>query len=157
MNFIVKNSYSSSLNTSQLSTWADNCHKSYRLRTLISFSNESSFPLRAFLSMTFMACRSPGRSLLSANLTWEKAPLNTSWKYSYRYIFFVHKYFGTKFTHGLLNRWTDIFILPRPYWGHAFNPNNATQTRSIFVKFKKNTVLGMRKVRSRLIFTLSMP
>ena len=77
----------SSLNTSQLSTWADNCHKSYRLRTLISFSNESSFPLRAFLSMTFMACRSPGRSLLSANLTCEKAPLNTSWKYSYKYIF----------------------------------------------------------------------
>ena len=88
MNFIVKNGNSSSLNTSQLSTWADNCHKSYRLRTLISFSNESSFPLRAFLSMTFMACRSPGRSLLSANLTCEKAPLNTSWKYSYRYIFF---------------------------------------------------------------------
>ena len=23
-------------------------------------------------------------------------------------------------SHGLLNSWTDIFILPRPYWGHAF-------------------------------------
>jgi hypothetical protein len=28
--------------------------------------------------------------------------------------------------HGLLNRWTDIFILPRPALGWAFNPNNAT-------------------------------
>ena len=28
----------------------------------------------------------------------------------------------------------DIFILPGPYWGHAFNPKNATQTHSIFVK-----------------------
>ena len=36
--------------------------------------------------------------------------------------------------HGLLNRWTDIFILPRTPWGEAFNPNNATQTHSIFVK-----------------------
>ena len=38
------------------------------------------------------------------------------------------------FVHGLLNRWTDIFILPRPAWGWDFNPNNATQTHSIFVK-----------------------
>ena len=35
---------------------------------------------------------------------------------------------------GLLNRWTDIFIMPWPAWGEAFNPNNATQTHSIFVK-----------------------
>ena len=37
---------------------------------------------------------------------------------------------GDGIAHGLLNRWTDIFILPRP----AFNPNNAAQTHSIFVK-----------------------
>ena len=37
-------------------------------------------------------------------------------------------------SHGLLNRWTDIFFLPRPAWGEAFNPKNATQTHSIFVK-----------------------
>ena len=36
--------------------------------------------------------------------------------------------------HGLLNRWTDIFFLPRTSWGLAFNPNNAVQTHSIFVK-----------------------
>ena len=36
--------------------------------------------------------------------------------------------------HGLLNRWTDIFFLPRTSWGLAFNPNNAAQTHSIFVK-----------------------
>ena len=36
--------------------------------------------------------------------------------------------------HGLLNRWTDIFILARTAWGEVFNPNNATQTHSIFVK-----------------------
>ena len=36
--------------------------------------------------------------------------------------------------HGLLNRWTDIFILLRPAWGLAFNPNNVAQTHSIFVK-----------------------
>ena len=28
------------------------------------------------------------------------------------------------FNHGLLNRWTDIFILPRTPWGLTFNPNN---------------------------------
>ena len=27
--------------------------------------------------------------------------------------------------HGFLNRWTDIFILPRPTWVETFNPNNA--------------------------------
>ena len=37
-------------------------------------------------------------------------------------------------SHGLLNRWTDIFFLPRTSWGLAFNPNNAAQTHSIFVK-----------------------
>lgn len=47
----------------------------YRLSTLISFSRESSLPLSAFLSMTLMAWRVPGRSLLSARRTWEKAPL----------------------------------------------------------------------------------
>ncbi len=45
------------------------------LSTLISFSNESSFPLRAFLSITLMANIVPGCSLLSARRTWEKAPL----------------------------------------------------------------------------------
>ena len=42
--------------------------------------------------------------------------------------------------HGLLNGWTDIFFLPRPAWGEgveAFNPNNATQTYSIFGNYKK--------------------
>ena len=36
--------------------------------------------------------------------------------------------------HGLLNRWTDIFFLPRTSWGLTFNPNNAEQSHSIFVK-----------------------
>ena len=37
--------------------------------------------------------------------------------------------------HRLLNcRWTDIFILAWPAWGKAFNPFNAKQTHSIFVK-----------------------
>ena len=31
-------------------------------------------------------------------------------------------------THGLLNRWTDIFILPRPTWGLTFNLNNGMET-----------------------------
>ena len=30
--------------------------------------------------------------------------------------------------HRLLNRWTDIFILPSPAWVGAFNLDNATQT-----------------------------
>ena len=59
--------------------------------------------------------------------------------------------------HGLFNRWTDIFILPWPAWGGAFNPNNATQTHSIFVKLSENTFLGMPKVRAWSIFILSMP
>ena len=46
----------------------------YRLRTRISFSNESSLPLSAFLSMTLIAYKLPD-SLFSANRTWEKAPL----------------------------------------------------------------------------------
>ena len=37
-------------------------------------------------------------------------------------------------THGLLSRWTDIFILPRPACGVTFNLNNGTETHSIFVK-----------------------
>ena len=42
------------------------------------------------------------------------------------------------------------------HWGGLFNPNNATQTHSIFVKFVENTFLGMPKVRAWSIFTLSM-
>ena len=41
---------------------------------------------------------------------------------------------GAHLSHGLLNRWTDIFILPRPAWGLTFNLNNGTETHSIFVK-----------------------
>ena len=59
--------------------------------------------------------------------------------------------------HGLLNRWTDIFILPRTPWGLTFNPNNGTKIQSIFVKLSENIFLGMSKVRAWLIFTLSMP
>ena len=47
---------------------------SHLLRTLISFSKESSFPFSAFLSMIFTAYIWPS-SLLSANLTCENAPL----------------------------------------------------------------------------------
>ena len=42
-------------------------------------------------------------------------------------------------------------------WGRILNSNNATQTHSIFVKLKENTLLGMPKVRAWSIFTLSMP
>lgn len=49
-------------------------HK-YLLRTLISFSSESSFPLSAFLSIILMANNWPGFSLLSPSRTSEKAPL----------------------------------------------------------------------------------
>ena len=59
--------------------------------------------------------------------------------------------------HRILNRWTDIFILPWPAWAEAFNPNNATQTHSIFVKLSESIFLGMPKVRAWSIFTLSMP
>ena len=62
----------------------------------------------------------------------------------------------TDFSHGLLNRWTDIFILPRPEWGEDFNPNNFTQTRSIFIKLCENTFLCILKARAWSIFTLSM-
>jgi hypothetical protein len=41
--------------------------------------------------------------------------------------------------HGLLNRWTDFLFLPDQPGGEAFNPNNATQTQSIFVKLKKKS------------------
>ena len=34
------------------------------------------------------------------------------------------------------------------HWGRAFNPDNATQTHSIFVKFQENTFLGMPKVKA---------
>ena len=42
--------------------------------------------------------------------------------------------FGNVRMHELLNRWTDIFILPRTAWGGPFNPYNITQTHSNFVK-----------------------
>ena len=35
---------------------------------------------------------------------------------------------------GLLYRWTEHSILSMTTGGRAFNPNNATQTHSIFVK-----------------------
>ena len=57
----------------------------------------------------------------------------------------------------LLNRWTDIFILPRTPWGLTFKLNNGTKTQSIFVKLSENIFLGMSKVRAWLIFTLLMP
>jgi hypothetical protein len=41
--------------------------------------------------------------------------------------------------------------------GEPFNPNNARQTHSIFVKLYENIFLGMPKVRAWSIFTLSMP
>ena len=50
---------------------------------------------------------------------------------------------------------TAIFDIPT--WGGPFNPYNVMQTHSIFVKFEKNTFLGMPKVRAWSIFTLSMP
>ena len=50
---------------------------------------------------------------------------------------------------------TAIFDIPT--WGGPFNPYNVTQTHSIFVKLKKNTFLGMPKVRAWSIFTLSIP
>ena len=52
---------------------------------------------------------------------------NNSWESSEAALFIM-------VSHGLLNRWTDIFFLPRTSWGPAFNPNNAAQTHSIFVK-----------------------
>jgi hypothetical protein len=38
------------------------------------------------------------------------------------------------------------------HWGRAFNPNNPTQTHSIYVKLEKKSFLGMLKIRA-----LSMP
>ena len=46
----------------------------------------------------------------------------------------ANSYICDQSNHGLLNRWTDIFILPRSPWGGPFNPYNVTQTHSIFVK-----------------------
>ena len=48
--------------------------------------------------------------------------------------YFLPKQVIILFMHGLLNRLTDIFILPRPAWGLTFNINNGTETHSIFVK-----------------------
>ena len=39
--------------------------------------------------------------------------------------------------HGLLNGWTDIFILLLPAWGPSFYLNNGTETLSIFLKLRK--------------------
>ena len=52
---------------------------------------------------------------------------------------YVHMVKYSVFTHGLLNRWTDIFILPWPALGWAFNPNNAkyTNTLNICKTFRK--------------------
>ena len=50
-----------------------------------------------------------------------------------------------------------IAIFDLPTWGGPFNPYNVTQTHSIFVKPKENRFLGMPKVRTWSIFTLSMP
>ena len=52
---------------------------------------------------------------------------------------------GSRVVYGLLKRWTDIFFLPQPAWGEAFNPYNATQTHS---KLEENTFFGMTKVRA---------
>ena len=41
-------------------------------------------------------------------------------------------------------------------WERILNPNNATQTHSIFIKLLKNTFLGMSKVRAWPIFTFLM-
>ena len=48
-------------------------------------------------------------------------------------------------------------IIELPTRGGPFNPYNVTQTQSIFVKLYENTFLGMPKVTSWSIFTLSMP
>ena len=42
------------------------------------------------------------------------------------------------------------------HWGRTFNPDNATQTHSIFVKLYENIFLGMLKLKAWSIFTLSM-
>ena len=58
---------------------------------------------------------------------------------------------GSRVVHGLLNRWTDIFFLPQPAWGEAFNPNNATQTHSIFAKLK---IYLFRHAKGKIIVKL---
>jgi len=74
------------------------------------------------------------------------------WTYDTSYEWMV--FLGSLCSHRLLNRWTDIFILPWPAWVGAFNPNNATQTHSIFVKLFRHT-----KGKSMVNFyiALSMP
>ena len=59
--------------------------------------------------------------------------------------------------HGLLKRWTDIFILPRTPWGLTFNPNNGTKIQSIIVKLSENIFLGMSKVRACLSNSMITP
>ena len=58
---------------------------------------------------------------------------------------------------GLLHVYMDETLnFANFHWGRAFNPNNAIQTHSIFVKLSENTFLVMPKVRALSIFTLSM-
>ena len=40
------------------------------------------------------------------------------------------------------------FNFDSDHWGRILNPNNATQTHSIFEKLKENTFLDMPKVRA---------
>ena len=82
----------------------------------------------------------------------------TMWNIQYFYFLqSIHRHNQHSLIHGLLNRWTDIFILPRTAWGGPFDPYNITQTHSIFVKLLKNTFLGMPTVRVLSIFTLPIP
>ena len=46
---------------------------------------------------------------------------------------------------GLLYRWTEHSILQMPTGGGIFNPNNPTQTHSIFVKIEENTFFTCQK------------
>ena len=62
------------LTTEEMRLWWEKKNWVYLLSTLISFSNESSLPLRAFLSIILIACIWPS-SLDSASLTCENAPL----------------------------------------------------------------------------------
>ena len=75
----------------------------YLLSTLISFSNESSFPFKAFLSIILTAYIWPS-SLLSASLTCEKAPLKKE--------YINHQYSLFSVQALLLNDGNDQPILP---------------------------------------------
>jgi hypothetical protein len=58
-------------------------HLNFR-KTLISFSKDSSFPFKAFLSMHLMATIAPGLGRHSARKTREKAPVPKVSRNSYR-------------------------------------------------------------------------